>query len=144
MQSSMLKRSATRYALFSALDRGTMLLSGLCLIHCLALPIAVTLLPLAAANLFSDPRFHGWLLWAVVPTSALALFFGCRHHRDFRILFAGTIAVGIVAFAALGGSWAGFGERGETVLTVIGGLLLAAAHLANIRLHRHSAVHAHG
>ena len=40
------------------LDALAMLLSGLCLIHCLALPLLVAALPLAASSLVADERFH--------------------------------------------------------------------------------------
>ncbi|MFT4047790.1 MAG: MerC domain-containing protein [Solimonas sp.] len=126
------------YRLAALVDGGAVVLSGLCLLHCLALPLLLALLPVFAAGVVGDERFHRWMLLAVVPSSALALASGWRRHRQWRLAFAAAAAVALMAFAAFGGG-ARYGERGETVLTVAGGLVLAFVHAANVRLgRRHS------
>jgi hypothetical protein len=125
------------------MDAGAVFISGLCLVHCLALPLLLAALPLAAAGFVADESFHRWLLLAIVPTSALALVIGSRRHRHVSVLRLGAAAVALLAFAAFGGLY-GLGEGWQTGLTVTGGLLLGAAHLSNLRLHRQThGGHAH-
>jgi hypothetical protein len=128
-------QAAPRTRFTAALDAGAMLISGLCLVHCLALPVLLALLPFAAASFVADESFHRWLLLAIVPTSALALVIGSRRHRHASVLRLGAGAVALLAVAAFGDLY-GMSERWQTVLTVTGGLLLATAHLTNLRLHR--------
>ena len=135
--------AAPRSRLTAALDAGAMFISGLCLVHCLALPLLLALLPLAAASFVADESFHRWLLLAIVPSSALALVLGSRRHHHPEVLRLGAGAVALLAVAAFG-DWYGMSERWQTVLTVIGGLLLGSAHLLNLRLHRRGHAHHHG
>ncbi|WP_299697077.1 MerC domain-containing protein [Hydrocarboniphaga sp.] len=120
----------------AALDMGAMLLSGLCLVHCLALPLLVAALPWAMAGLFTSESFHFWMLIAVVPSSFAALLLGCRRHRDWRVLAVGACGVLLLSAGLVGSVYGVIAHRGETVLTVCGALLLAAAHTANFVLHR--------
>ncbi len=129
------------------LDALAMLFSALCLVHCLALPLLVAALPLAASSLVADERFHQWLLLGAVPTSVIALGWGWRRHRDSLVAWLGTAGLLLMVFAAFGIQIGLLDARGERVLTVIGALLLAIAHLRNYQLrhrgHDHSRPHAH-
>lgn len=133
----------------TALDTTAVALSMLCLLHCLALPLLVALLPLASAAFVADERFHRWMLWLVVPTTVLALWTGWQRHRRSWIVWSGAVGVGFIAFAAYGRSTVGLGETGDTVLTVIGALTLATAHVCNLRAqgrlhwHRPGELHDH-
>jgi hypothetical protein len=117
-------------------DRSAILLSGLCLVHCLVLPIVAATLPWLAWLDGNENWVHRGLLLAIVPISLLALASGCRRHRDRRVLLLGLAALGLLSFAALAGAalprpWL------ETALTVLGSVALAASHLLNLRaLHR--------
>ena len=113
------------------------MLSALCLVHCLALPILIALLPLAASQWVADERFHRWMLLAIVPVSALALGWGCRQHRDKVVVSMGVVAVSLLCIAAFGESSPMHMSHFEgALLTIMGGTLLAAAHLRNMHLHR--------
>ena len=123
------------------LDALAMLFSGLCLIHCLALPLLVAALPLAASSLVADERFHQWLLLGAVPTSVIALGWGWRRHRDSLVAWLGIIGLLLMVFAAFGIQIGLLDARGERVLTVIGAVLLAIAHLRNYLLRHHGHDH---
>lgn len=133
----------------TALDATAVALSALCLLHCLALPLLLALLPLASATFVADERFHFWMLLLVVPTTVLALGTGWRRHGRTRIVLLGAIGVALIAFAALGRTWVGLGETGDTVFTVIGATMLAVAHVWNLRVqnrlhwHRPGTAHDH-
>lgn len=97
-------------------------LSGLCMAHCLALPLAAALLPMAGAWAEAE-----WVHWAfaliAAPISAWSL---TRRPRAVPILLGGL---------GLGLLFAGAAEfpshDAETLVTVTGSLLLALAHGLN-------------
>lgn len=116
-----------------ALDAVSIGLSGLCLAHCLALPVAAAFLPLLGA--WSEAEWvHFAFLAAAIPVSATALARsgGWRKAPVAALAIAG---LGLLTAGALG--WPA--ETWETGLTVMGGLMLATAHLLNWRLHHRHA-----
>jgi hypothetical protein len=114
------------------LDRFSIGLSALCLLHCLAIPLLVSITPVIATFAFADESFHLALIALVVPTSALALGLGCRKHRGLRVLALGLAGLLLLSTAAFSEAL-GLGEVGETALTVLGALVVASAHLINYR-----------
>ena len=60
-------------------DRVAIALSTICIVHCLAMPFVIALLPVTAFALGGDGHFHSLMLWFVVPTSVLG--FGARVPR---------------------------------------------------------------
>lgn len=125
------------------LDTIAVILSGVCMLHCLALPIALTLLPIVNITLISETAFHLILLLFIVPVSIIALAIGCRQHKDKITLVLGTIGLGILIFTALFGHGL-FGLTGERIVTSFGGIILACAHIQNYRCcRRHDCNHEH-
>ena len=114
----------------AVLDRFSIGFSTLCLLHCLAVPVLVSVVPVFATFALADERFHLALVALVVPTSVIALCLGCRLHKSRRILICGFAGVFVLVVAAiLGGQH--LGEIGETVLTVLGASVVALAHWFN-------------
>ena len=112
------------------LDQIAVALSGLCLVHCLLLPIAVVALPFLGQ--FSDDHLHAELLFLVIPVSVAALYLGYRRHGQ-----AGIVAAGL-GILVLGATVAHFdyGLLADRAMTVAGSLLLAVTHYRNYRLAR--------
>lgn len=118
----------------TALDRWAIVISGLCVIHCLAIPLTIVLLPTISGPLAEQQTLTHWLLLAVaLPVSALALGAGYRQHGGLGNLVLG--AVGLILLTVGVSHW--LGEQFEVPCTVAGGLLLIVAHLRNLR-HRHA------
>ena len=116
----------------AVLDRFSIGFSTLCLLHCLAVPVLVSVVPVFATFALADERFHLALVALVVPTSVIALCLGCRLHKSRRILICGFAGVFVLVVAAiLGGQH--LGEIGETVLTVLGASVVALAQWFNFR-----------
>lgn len=117
------------------LDRMAIAASALCAVHCLATPLLVVLVPLLTSTLLADESFHRWMLLWVVPTSALALWLGCRRHGNRPVLILGLAGLTLITWSAF---WAHelVGEFGERVATVAGGLTIVAGHWRNYRLCR--------
>ena len=117
------------------LDRLGIFLSATCLLHCLSIPVLLTLAPIAQSSLLDEHTFHVILLWFIVPTSLIALGIGCRDHRDPLILLLGAVGLTLlISVALLGHTY--ISESTERVLTILAGLLLAAAHIRNFRVCR--------
>ena len=117
------------------LDRAAIWLSGLCLIHCLAVPVAFLLAPSLSAWLDATETQTHWLLFGLaVPISGIALFRGYRRQAN-----ALTISLGILGLVLmLLGVTHIFGEDLEIILTTAGVVLVMVAHLRNLH-----AGHAH-
>jgi len=115
------------------LDKFAILFSGVCFVHCLLTPVLITLLPaISSSSLVEDILFHQLMLWAVLPTSTIALFLGCRKHKQRIIAYTGILGLGIlVVVAFFGHEW--FGSTGEKIATSMGGLVLAFSHYLNYR-----------
>ena len=116
-------------------DRTAVGLSTLCALHCLAVPLAMTLYPPAIAMGLGDEAFHLWLLVGVVPVSVMALTLGCRKHRNIFVPGIGALGILVLVAAVFFGHDL-VGEWGERLMTLIGASLLAASHIRNFSLCR--------
>lgn len=102
------------------------------MVHCFAIPLFVTLLPILGGAFLSDQAFHWLLLILVLPASIWALTSGCKRHFRVRILVIGVIGLSVLVGVGLGGHEL-FGEAGERVATSVGSAIVAIAHLMNYR-----------
>jgi len=121
-------------------DRIAIALSTICIVHCLAMPFVIAVLPLAAFAVGGDGHFHTLMLWFVVPTSVLGFGLGVRVHRRADIVALGAVAIAVLATTALWGH-AAWDSSVEVFANVGASILLATAHWWNFRevrrLHRH-------
>jgi hypothetical protein len=128
-------------ALSRHFDQIAIALSALCIVHCLAVPLLVALLPIFAVSLGSGSHFHELMLWLVVPTSIIGFTLGFRVHRRAWIFALGALGMLGLAAAALWGHSA-WNTALETGVSVVASLLLGAAHWLNFRdvrrLHHHA------
>jgi len=115
-------------------DASAVALSGLCLLHCLALPLLAALLPLFGA--WSEAEWvHGVFVLIAAPLTSYALW---RAHRHRPLPAALWLLAGSGLALLLAGASGSLGERAETPLTIAGSLALASAHLWNAaRRHAH-------
>lgn len=116
----------------SRLDAVAVILSGICMLHCLALPLVLTILPIVNVSLLDESTFHTLMLVVILPVSLVALTIGCRKHKDRLTLILGTVGLAILTFTAIFGHDF-FGLTGERLVTSLGGVILAAAHIQNYR-----------
>lgn len=108
----------------TTLDAAATGLSLMCLIHCLLLPVAGAVLPLAGA-LAEMEWIHKALVLSAFPITALAMM---RHGKAMTALsFMVPAGAGLSLLFAAGFIEAL--EAVETPVTVIGASLLAGAHI---------------
>lgn len=124
------------------LDKAAVALSGLCLVHCLALPLVIALFPVFGFTVVDHGTFHQLILVVVVPTTVLALGVGYRRHRHLSVPLLGALGVAALVVAAFA-VHAVSTETVERGVTIAGGLLIAAAHIQNFRLTRAQPCHRH-
>ena len=118
-------------------DRMAISASSLCAIHCLALPVILSVFPAVGGVFFGEEAFHVWLIWAVVPLSVLSLLLGCTRHKSTMVIYCGLAGVSILIVSALLGHEI-LGEIIERVSTVAGSVIIAFAHIKNFSLCRQS------
>ena len=112
----------------SPLDLIGIIASLLCAIHCMALPLLMTISALGSFTYFSNPKLE-WLiigLSILIASSSLLWSFLRIHHRPQAIWIA------ILGISLIIGSHIGHGVH-DYWLAAIGGVLLATAHAVNWR-----------
>jgi hypothetical protein len=106
--------------------------SALCILHCVATPLLAVALP--TLELLERPA-HTAFAVAILCIGLLAFIPGYRQHRRLSVLLVGLLGFGLLSASPLlrAGS---LSESTETSLTMLGGVLLIAAHLRNAYLCR--------
>jgi len=124
------------------LDRIAISLSAICIVHCLTVPLVVTLLPVAALGLGGESHFHAVMLWLVLPVSVIGLVMGYRVHHRARIVALGIVGILVISVASTVGhvQWP---VSAEIIVSMGGSLLLVAAHWINFAVVKKVHVHHH-
>ncbi len=104
-----------------------------CIIHCLATPALLILIPSLSALHLDNHAFHFWMVIAVLPTSIYALTLGCKKHKRYPLLLLASLGLVILLSPFLLGEEY-LSEILEISLTVIGASLISVSHWFNLRL----------
>lgn len=113
-----------------SLDSLGIIASVICIIHCLTLPLLVSVLPLVGGQFLESDFTHELLAGFVVVFAVASLLPGYMKSFDSTILFGLCSGLGLVLFATflsepmLGPSW-------ELPLISIGNLIVVFTHLRN-------------
>ena len=81
------------------LDQVAISMAVICAIHCLVTPILLVALPILATTVWVDANFHLWMILLVIPTTTLAVWSGCRRHRDKWVLGLAAVGLGLLSIA---------------------------------------------
>jgi len=112
------------------LDRLAIALSGLCLVHCLAIPLVVLTAPALAAWFTGTETVAHWVLLALaLPLSMWAYHRGYRRHGGVAATAMGGVGLLLMLLGVshlLAVAW-------EIPLTLSGVVLVSAGHVMNIR-----------
>lgn len=114
------------------LDRIGIGLSGLCVLHCLLMPLAIATLPLWGMALHAHELVHPIFAGMLIPVTGLAVRTTRRNlpgDRRIPVFLLSGLAVILLAFSL----HAPLGELVEAVLTLIGSSLLISGHVLNWR-----------
>lgn len=116
------------------LDRLGIGLSALCMVHCVFTPVYLALIPVANVGLAST-QLHIVFGLVLLIIAKLAFFRGYRLHKKKSILYQGLSGLALLAVALL------FPHHREhfnalnieTILTIMGSVVLIHAHYLNMR-----------
>lgn len=110
------------------LDRLAIGLSGLCLAHCIASAVVLTLVA-SAGSFMLHPAFHEIGLVLAMGLAALALGRGVIEHGYALPLWVGSLGLGVMAGALTLPHEGG----GEAIYSILGVLIVALGHDLNRR-----------
>eukprot|EP01037_Dinobryon_pediforme_P006070 gene6070-6145_t len=116
----------------SRLDRVGVIVSGLCMVHCLAGLVLIGVLGIGSlgfgAGLLLNPAIHRFGLVAAVGIGAATIGANALRHGHRVPLLLGSAGLMLMAGAVLS-------HHGpmEAVMTIAGVLLVASAHIINMR-----------
>ena len=116
------------------LDNMAVALSGICLVHCLTLPVLIALIPFMSQ--FAEGHFHVQMLLVVMPVSIMAFSLGFRRHRVKSVIIWGGVGMLLLVLGATV-VHDSFGLVADRTVTICAALILAFAHYFNNRFSRH-------
>ena len=143
-------------------DKLSICLSMCCILHCIALPVVIILIPSVSSFWINDENFHIVLVLLAIPISLFAMAKSLKKHNNYKCISLAGVGLLLLVAAifmhdiGLGGEHnvgeqvqdehgheghdehGGIGETLETIFTVLGGLILFGAHFLNIRLTNNS------
>ena len=111
----------------SLLDRLAIGLSGLCLLHCMAGFVLLSLFALTGDWL--DHRVHVVGLLLAMPLAAVALWRGWRRHGQVAIGMLGLVGLLVMTASLV----VEHGDLAEMLVSMAGVSLLALAHWRNLK-----------
>lgn len=124
--------TAARPVQSSRLDRLAIIVSGLCVVHCIASAVLLAMLS-AVGGLFVDPLVHEIGLAVAIGLGAMGLGRGALQHGFLLPIAVGSLGLGIMAGALSLPHDAGLTHDGEALWTIIGVAILAFGHDLNRR-----------
>ena len=104
-------------------DLSAMGLSILCLLHCLALPVLASVMPVLGA--WSEVEWvHKLFVLLAIPVTSYAAFVRGVRYRDGVFIF--LVVTGLIML--VGAAFFGYFHAFEKPMTVIGGIFVAGGH----------------
>ncbi|GAB4439407.1 MAG: hypothetical protein OHK0011_22010 [Turneriella sp.] len=134
-----------RHRAFFALiwDKLGIVVSGLCLVDCLVLPLLSALLISLQSSVSWFANLHLYLLPVIGVTASMAFQHSYKAHRSYGIVIMGAVGYVLLVLGEV------FESRLRFLLfnwvTLLGSALLITAHLRNLLMHtgqRHKHAHA--
>src|SRR5258708_35515850 len=114
----------------SRLDDVGACLSGLCLVHCVAMPVVLAFAPTLAHFIPGDEVIHRLLAMFVLAAGLPSFYLGFRKHGKKRVLALGIAGISVILGALIFGD-SFVSHLAEVSTTMIGSSLLTTGHLAN-------------
>ncbi|MFM9934814.1 MAG: MerC domain-containing protein [Novosphingobium sp.] len=108
-------------------DRLGVMISGLCMVHCVAGLFLIGVLGLGGGMLL-NPAIHRFGLAAAFVVGVMTIGRGALRHGH-RV----PLALGATGLALMAAAIASDHGAGEALLTICGVVLVASAHIVNIR-----------
>ena len=117
----------------ASLDNLGMFASLLCVIHCLAMPFLIAMLPFLGLQFIDTHESHLWLAGLIWLFALFAIVPGYLKHRHPETLVGMILGLALVSFGALAPHHV-IGHDAVLPIMVTGNLILAGTHWRNRRL----------
>lgn len=101
-------------------------MSGLCLVHCIGLPLVLTAIPALSHVLALPEDVHFYVVLLALPLSLSVLIYGSCQHRSFIPLAAGAAGLSSMTVALTV-----IDHSDEIILSSVGAVIVAIAHINN-------------
>ncbi len=115
-------------------DRFGAVASLVCAVHCALLPLVLGALPVLGLSFLADHRYEAMFIAFASVLATLMVAYGFRRHR--RLLALWLLLPGIALLLAGAFSAFAHGSALHSMLVAVGGVLVAGAHVVNLRLAR--------
>ena len=128
---------SNRGTLLNRADRIGSVLSSLCAVHCMCMPVLIGLLPVIGLSFLGSHKFEHIACVTMVLLAAACVWSGCRIHRKrglLCLLGAGTALVLYIQFAGPPDENETRTDWHEAIAMFVGGALIATSHLINLKL----------
>lgn len=112
------------------MDNLGIIASAVCLVHCLAMPFVIALLPVLGLQFLETHESHMYLAAAIWAFALFAIVPGYLKHKKLPILLGTIAGLGLVTLGVMYGHSL-FGEKGEMMCLSAGNLMLVAVHWKN-------------
>lgn len=125
-------------------DRIGIILSALCLIHCITTPLVGILAPWLH-GIVDNVYLHLFFFFFVFPIALYAFYHGAKNHNDYFPLKVGGLGVALLVLGMGNDYWGFFGgsdhvahnshvlELTAHLPSIIGSALLVLAHYRNLK-----------
>jgi hypothetical protein len=128
------KGKPRRRAFFALIwDKLGIVVSGLCLVDCLVLPLLSALLVSLQSSVSWFANLHLYLLPVIGVTAAMAFHHSYKAHRSYGIVIMGAAGFFLLVLGEIFESWLRF--LLFNWVTLLGSALLITAHLRNLLMH---------
>lgn len=110
------------------LERIGFWLSLACAVHCLAMPVVITLLPFVGSTILADHETELYIMGGSWLLAGVLLYVDFRKHQTWLplLLLAGSVGVKLLEVLVLG-------EDFEAIASPVSGVLIALAYYFNWR-----------
>lgn len=115
-----------------SLDNLGIAASVLCLIHCLAMPFLIAILPFLGLKFLDSHESHIWLGSAIIAFALFAIVPGYWKHKKVGILAGMVVGVGLVMVGSYFSHIFAL-EEVELPVVIAGNLTLVTTHILNMR-----------
>jgi len=126
-------------SLLNRADKIGSILSSLCAVHCLCMPVLIGVLPVLGLSFLGSHRFEQAASVSMIVLATACVWSGCRVHRRWGLLAlfgAGAVVVVYIQFGGAPEEVETQPNWREAAVMTIGGSLIAASHVLNLKLRR--------
>ena len=111
-------------------DKISICLSICCILHCIALPIFILIIPSFASFWINDEQVHLYLVLLAIPISLFTMFKSLKHHNSYKCISLAGLGLLLLISAIYIHD---LGEIFEKSFTIVGATILFIAHFINMR-----------